>query len=94
MAIPAIKMNIGEHNFEPEGKGWQSTEIIFILIRSPDNLSWLLSTLGSSGSTQSSIWMFKLLTLSLRLSSATLQGTLMSAACMCVFVLSVTTHDS
>ena len=30
MAIPAIKMNIGEHNFEPEGKGWQSTEIIFI----------------------------------------------------------------
>ena len=54
-----------------------------ILTRCLNNLNWLLSTRRSSGSTLSLSRISKLLTLSLRLSSVTLQRKLISAACIC-----------
>uniref|UniRef100_A0A3Q3VJN7 HPS5-like beta-propeller domain-containing protein n=1 Tax=Mola mola TaxID=94237 RepID=A0A3Q3VJN7_MOLML len=65
-----------------------------ILTRCPNHLNWLLSTRRSSGSTLSSSRMSVLLTLSLRLSPATLRRKLISAACIRDLILSVTTQSS
>lgn len=55
---------------------------------------WLLSMWRSRGSTPSSFWKTKLLTLSLRKTPATLMRKLMPAACTCDLVLPVTTQSS
>ena len=64
-----------------------------ILTRCPSHLIWLLSTRRSNGSTPSSSRMTELLTLSLRESPATLRRKLISTACTCDLVLSVTTKS-
>ncbi|KAK0151754.1 hypothetical protein N1851_006880 [Merluccius polli] len=65
-----------------------------ILIRCPNHLNWLLSTPRSSGSTLSSLRMSELLTLSLRLSPATLRRKLIWAACIPDLLLSIDTSVS
>jgi len=60
----------------------------------PEHLNWPLSTQRSSGSTPSSHQMSELLTLSLRLSPATPQRKLISAACICDLILLVTAQSS
>ena len=59
-----------------------------ILTRCLNHLNWLLSTWRSNSSTLSFSRMSELLTLSLWLSSATLQGKLISAACIRELILS------
>ena len=59
-----------------------------------NHLNWLLSTWRSSVSNLSLSEMSKLLNLSLRLSPATLRRKLISAACICNLILSVTTQSS
>ncbi len=56
------------------------------LTRFPNHLNWLFSRRRSSGSTSSSRRMSELLTLSLRLSPATLRRKLISGACICDLV--------
>ncbi len=57
-------------------------------------LNWLLSTWRSSGSSWSSLRMSQLLTLSLRLSPATLWRKLIMAACIYDLIPSITTQSS
>jgi len=61
--------------------------------RCSNHLSWLLSMQRSSGSIPSSLRMTELLT-SLRLSPAPIRRKPFSAACVCHFILSVTTQIS